>query len=422
MSVKRALLVVLVASAVMLAVGIGPGAHALPQAQEPDPPGLTIPYPGRLDDESGQPVADGAYDFTFALYETPAGGESLWSEVQEGVAVQEGAFNALLGGANGVPMEMLDGGERWLEVAVRGPGEAGFTALAPRQRLSPAAPASPSAGPACEHDHWGETWNGSGAGLVLEDTGGNTAMFPALIAAVFGDSDAWGGVWGRSNSNIGVLGESTNAHGVHGSSTNDYGGWFESGGDHFDIGLGGDVGRINAAESGDSQLYLSSNADMILKLDNDGGEDHTLRIKKSTGEDLCTVDEVNGNLNCTGSKSAVVETSNHGQRLLYAVESPEVWFEDFGSASLAEGATTVAFDPIFAETVNLEEDYHVFVTPLSQEPVLLFVTDKSDAGFTVQGVTLDGEPAACAFDYRVVAKRLGYEDMRLEETTWQESE
>jgi hypothetical protein len=29
-------------------------------------------------------------------------------------------------------------------------------------------------------------------------------------------------------------------------------------------------------------------------------------------------------------------------------------------------------------------------------------------------VTLDGQPAECAFDYRVAAKRLGYEDLRLE--------
>ena len=62
MSVKRALFIVLIASGVMLAVGVGPrptgGVHALPAAQEADPVGMTIPYPGRLDDESGQPAAD----------------------------------------------------------------------------------------------------------------------------------------------------------------------------------------------------------------------------------------------------------------------------------------------------------------------------------------------------------------------------
>jgi len=48
--------------------------------------------------------------------------------------------------------------------------------------------------------------------------------------------------------------------------------------------------------------------------------------------------------------------------------------------------------------------------------VLLSVTANS-ASFTVRGVTLDGQPAECAFDYRVAAKRLGYEGVRLEEAT-----
>jgi len=209
--------------------------------------------------------------------------------------------------------------------------------------------------------------------------------------------------------------------GVYGYSSAGNGGYFTSGGDHFDIFLGGDVGRINAAENGNSQLYLSSNADIILKLDNDGGEDNVLRVRNSGGTDVCTIDE-GGNFSCTGGKSAVVETANHGRRLLYAVESPEVWFEDFGSASLTDGEARVTIEPIFAQTVNLEEEYHVFVTPVCQEPVLLFVTEKDATGFTVRGVTLEGRPSGCSFDYRIVAKRLGYEDLRLEEADWEEGE
>jgi len=60
-------------------------------------------------------------------------------------------------------------------------------------------------------------------------------------------------------------------------------------------------------------------------------------------------------------------------------------------------------------------EYHVYLTPLCQEAVLLFVTDKGAAGFTVQGVTLDGKASACGFDYRIVAKQRGYETVRLEE-------
>jgi hypothetical protein len=60
MSTKRALTIILVASFVLLVVGISPRVantvRALPSVQE----GVTIPYPGRLADEAGQPVTDGA--------------------------------------------------------------------------------------------------------------------------------------------------------------------------------------------------------------------------------------------------------------------------------------------------------------------------------------------------------------------------
>lgn len=228
----------------------------------------------------------------------------------------------------------------------------------------------------------------------------------------------WGydvGVWGNTKTGFGVAGTSDDKYGVYGDSHSSFGGFFTSDNDHFDLALGGDVGRINTYPDNEhSQLYLSSNADVIIKLDNDGGEDHVLRVKNSGGTDVCTINEA-GNLTCTGTKLAVVETANYGRRGLYAIESPGVWFEDFGSASLVAGEARVAFEPIFAETVNLDANYHVFLTPLGEEPVLLFVTAKSATGFTVRGVTLDGQPAECAFDYRIVAKRQGYEDVRMEQ-------
>src|SRR5262249_2061137 len=38
-----------------------------------------------------------------------------------------------------------------------------------------------------------------------------------------------------------------------------------------------------------------------------------------------------------GPKSGAVDTARHGTRLLYAVESPESWFEAFGTARLEAG-------------------------------------------------------------------------------------
>jgi len=112
-----------------------------------------------------------------------------------------------------------------------------------------------------------------------------------------------------------------------------------------------------------------------------------------------------------GSKSALVETADHGERLLYAMESPEVWFEDFGTASLVNGKASVLIEPIFAETVNLEVDYHVFLTPLG-DCKGLYVATKTPTSFEVR--ELGGGTASISFDYRIVAKRRGYESTRLE--------
>jgi len=116
-----------------------------------------------------------------------------------------------------------------------------------------------------------------------------------------------------------------------------------------------------------------------------------------------------GGLAGTGTKSAIVETQDYGWRHLYAVESPQNWFEDFGQATLAAGEAVVSIEPIFAQTVNLDLPYHVFLTPLGDCP--LYVAEKSASSFTVRA----HEGAACEvnFDYRIIAPRLDYEDLRL---------
>ena len=233
MFVRRGFHVVLVASAVMLAVGaaprLGDTTRALSPGQAPGAPGVTIPYPGRLSDDAGQPVADGAYDFTFELYGAEIGGARSWSEEQDGLAVQEGTFTVLLGSVYPISVEALDGGERWLAVAVRGPEETEFAALSPRQRLTEAEPArtaSPAAGPACPHDHWGETWESdSGIGLRLADAGPVVFMGVNLGVtdgpAIDSSSAAYPGVKGRSTFADGVQGEAsdTNKSGVYGNNT-----------------------------------------------------------------------------------------------------------------------------------------------------------------------------------------------------------
>ena len=414
MSTKRILFIVLVASAVMLAVGIGPrvigNAQASPPAQKPDPAGVTIPYPGRLSDQAGRPVPDGAYDFTFTLYDAPTGGEPLWSETQEGVVVKEGAFVASLGDVNPIPSALVEGSGRWLEVGVRGPGEAEFTPLSPRQRLisaSPDVPSSPSAGTTCPHDHFGEKWNGTGVdvglhisndvGYAFEGWSSNNVGIlgvstPGFIIAPSGNYGVYGiggtsGVYGYSESAFGVVAEGNDSSGY-----DRYG----------DLVLGGDRGEIFTSNG--SSLDLYSDKDVYIDLDDDSNGDHCFVV-------LDGDNNIVGQWCEDGTKSAVVQTGEYGQRAVYSIESPEVWLEDFGTATLTDGAVKVSIDPLFAKTINLEEEYHVFLTPLG-DCRGLYVAAKTATYFEVR--ELGGGASNIAFDYRIVAKRLGLEDLRLE--------
>jgi hypothetical protein len=119
---------------------------------------------------------------------------------------------------------------------------------------------------------------------------------------------------------------------------------------------------------------------------------------------------VGGNLAVIGQKAALVTTASYGQREVYAVESPGEWFEDFGSARLVGAQAVVKVDPVFGETVSTGRQYHVFLTPSGK--CSLYVADKEPTFFKVK--RLAGW-RHCAFDYRIVAKRRGYEDVRLAE-------
>jgi len=114
----------------------------------------------------------------------------------------------------------------------------------------------------------------------------------------------------------------------------------------------------------------------------------------------------------TGTKNAVVTTENHGRRLLYNEESTEVWFTDYGSGRLEGGTARIELDPIFLETVVVDEEHpiKVFVT-LTAASMPVWVEKGADH-FVVHE-QLEGTSDA-TFDYRVVAKRRGLEDARLE--------
>lgn len=142
------------------------------------------------------------------------------------------------------------------------------------------------------------------------------------------------------------------------------------------------------------------------------GSGSILHLAGPTGS--CDFDGTGG-FTCTGTKSAVVPVQGGSRQVaLYATEAAENWFEDAGSAQLSNGLAVVNLEGIFGQTVNTEVDYHVFLTP-NGDCKGLYVAQKSPASFVVR--ELGGGTSSIAFDYRIMAKRRGYENVRLADKT-----
>ncbi|MCA9431956.1 MAG: hypothetical protein KC940_15705, partial [Candidatus Omnitrophica bacterium] len=91
----------------------------------------------------------------------------------------------------------------------------------------------------------------------------------------------------------------------------------------------------------------------------------------------------------------------------------EVWFTDYGFGQLENGRAVISIDPLFAETVNLQEPYHVFVQLKDSRCEGVAVEDETTSSFAV--VELRNGTSNAEFSYRIVAKRRGFEEVRLED-------
>lgn len=116
---------------------------------------------------------------------------------------------------------------------------------------------------------------------------------------------------------------------------------------------------------------------------------------------------VNGSFGVSGSKNAIVETENFGHRAVSAYETAEYYFGDIGSATLKNGKCKIEIEEIFAETVNTDIEYQVFLQAYGNANI--WVSERHQDYFIVQG-TDDIE-----FGWELKAKRKGYEYTRLEE-------
>ena len=110
----------------------------------------------------------------------------------------------------------------------------------------------------------------------------------------------------------------------------------------------------------------------------------------------------------TGTKSRLVETKDYNDRLLYCYETPTPMFGDIGEGQTDDtGVCEVWLDDIFAETIDTEVKYQVFLQMYSEGS--LKVTERNSMYFKVEGT-----PNA-SFGWELKAVQRDYDTMRLEE-------
>jgi hypothetical protein len=249
---------------------------------------------------------------------------------------------------------------------------------------------------------------------------GDDPGFPRTIAAgvfgVGGDNRAgvigWNGVLGFAYEGEAVGGASHLGTGVSGLSDQREGVGGLSGNDCGVIGVSDLIGPPipNPVTIG-GVWGSSSKRHGVIGTSNEnagvfGYSSRALGVVGYTGNPASYAGAFFGNVFVNGTfsanvKNGVVPFPDGSQRILHCMESPEHWFEDFGSAKLARGRAVVKLDANFAKVIK-RGDYRVFLTP-EGDCRGLYVRRKSANRFDVRELT--GGKSSVAFSYRIVGRR-----------------
>jgi hypothetical protein len=284
---------------------------------------------------------------------------------------------------------------------------------------------------------WGDSSTGLGVLGTTDNSQGVAGWASNNGTGVYANSYNGNGLFATSTNNWAVVGNSPLSGGVYGISQSiagTYGAYaygsqsgagFTTVGVWGDTGFGNGFGVVGTADNGNSFFGKNNTVNHeTLYVENDSGfsggfTPYAARFAGPGSSTYCEIvrdsaDNGTGDLICTGSKSAAVPVDGNRMVRLYAVEAADNWFEDAGSGQLANGSATVALDQVFAQTVNGDVDYHVFITP-NGECEGLYVTQKSAQDFEVR--ELHGGHSNTAFDYRIMARRKGFENVRMQDVT-----
>lgn len=274
---------------------------------------------------------------------------------------------------------------------------------------------------------FGQTFSSTaGAAAVEGEAQGATGQTYGVQGFNFGTGNFSAGVSAVSSPGSGVtFGTIAVSNSPNGTGTMGIGEGNSNTGNSFigccSVGVWGDTsssvfssaGLIGTADNARA-IFLQNNSTQVPTAYMFNAASGQFALQAGGGGGFCTVDTT-GHLHCDNALS-VSAPVDAGQRrvALYAVESPQNWFEDFGSGQLVSGTARVTLDHTFAEAANADLQYHVFLTPRDQCEGL-YVSNATASGFEVH--ELHHGNSSAAFDYRIVALRRGYENVRLEDMT-----
>ena len=122
-----------------------------------------------------------------------------------------------------------------------------------------------------------------------------------------------------------------------------------------------------------------------------------------------------GSLSVSGTKSRQIATPNYGNRLEYCYEMPTPYFGDIGEGITDnDGICYIFLDDIFAETIDTNCEYQVFLQVYGEGTV--YVNERNCSYFVVKGTP------NMKFAWEIKAVQRDYEMYRLDESTQQAEE
>ncbi|MFC9417516.1 hypothetical protein ACIG6B_28605 [Bacillus mobilis] len=239
-----------------------------------------------------------------------------------------------------------------------------------------------------------------------------------------GETGLWGaggptGVYGLGGE-VGIFGEI----GGSGDQVDGIGVKGKGGGSTKGIGVEGTAGGIGVQGTGDTGVSGFGGIGVLGKANGSmraiGHDSPAIGVKGSAIMGIGIYGEAsfgfgygvfcNGKFAATGTKSALVPHPDGSHRTLYCMESPESWFEDFGTGELVKGEATIHLDQDFVPLIQ-NGHYHVFLTPEGDSNGL-YISHKSLTSFEVR--EQQNGSNTIRFSYRIVSKRKDVTSPRLE--------